>query len=519
MTTDDATHPSLGTSATRRRSIVLTIGAGEQAPKAWPLPLAVAAEVCLSVLAAGAIAWLGRDRLFFQDEWGLIFYRRSGGASAYFAAFHGHLFAGVVAIYNILFATVGLRHYGAYLGVEIALNLVCASLLFCYAYRRGLGGPLAVVASSFLVLLGPAFAVLFWLASAGFVIAIICFLATLLIWDSGLRGANVMSAVLACVALGSHGTGVPIVLGLLVASLGHGRSARRLLALGLPLVGWAAWFTTVRRTLLTPASLRLIAGAAPNGDVGTFGSHLTSQLLPLPAWLFNSAAGALSALVGRPGWTPVGVLIGMALAAGLVLTFRNGTLDRWRAVGACVAVVGFWLFTGVSRQQVSSPSASRYLYPGVALLLVVFVECARTVRLRSSVIAVVAMIAAISLGVHVGVLRTESQSTARSFARERTALSLLESCRGRVSPGLVTVQGVPAGPFWAATKALGDPVTPAPPRHDALCPDPHLATAVSDDGYSPPRQSSGEWQPTDSRGHDSIVGDAKAYPAISQKAM
>jgi hypothetical protein len=425
MTTDDATHPNLDTSATRRRSIVLTIGAGEQAPKAWPLPLAVAAEVCLSIVAAGAIAWFGRDRLFFQDEWGLIFYRRSGGASAYFTAFHGHLFAGVVVIYNVLFDTVGLRHYGAYLGVEIALDVLCAGLLFCYAYRRGLVAPLAVAASSFLVLLGPAFAVLFWLASAGFVIAIICFLATLLVWDSGVRGANLMSAALACIALGSHGTGIPIVLGLLVASLGRDRSARRLLALGLPLVGWAVWYTTVRRTLLTPASLRHLPGANPNGDVGTFGSHLTSHLLQLPAWLFNSATGALSALVGQQGWTPVGVLLGVVLAAGLVVTFRNGTLDRWRAAGACVAVVGFWLFTGVSRQQMSSPSASRYLYAGVALLLVLFVECARTVRLRTSVIAVVAVIAALSLVVHVGVLRTESQSTARTFARERTALSLL----------------------------------------------------------------------------------------------
>ena len=431
--------------------------------------VAVATEVVLLGGAAALIAWFGRHWTFLRDDWGFVFYRRSGGATAYFAPFHGHLFAGVIALYNVLFATVGLRHHGAYTGVEIALNLLCALLLFLYAIRRRVSPALAIVASSLLVVLGPAWEDLFWLAGAGFVIAVICLLATLLAWERPVRGANLVTFLLACVALGSHNTGVPVVAGLVVASFGRGPDVRRLAALGLPLAGWLVWFTALRGHLTTPAALRAVPGAAPRGDVGVVGSF-TAHLSHLPSWLVRAGTGAFGAMAGHPTWTALGVLLALATLGAGAWAWRRGTLDRWRVAGVTVAVVGFWVATGVSRSTISSPYASRYLYPGVALLVVLLVECARALPVGKPAVAAICLLAVGALYVHVDVLRQQSDATASVFAKERITLSWLESCRGRISPSTVVVQDAPAGPFWAATAALGNPVPPVPPAVDPLCP-------------------------------------------------
>ena len=67
------------------------------------------AMVAACVAGALAIVWLARGwDLFFYDEWGTIFYRRSGGLDAFLAPHNGHLQAVVIAVYRALFATVGL---------------------------------------------------------------------------------------------------------------------------------------------------------------------------------------------------------------------------------------------------------------------------------------------------------------------------------------------------------------------------------------------------------------------------
>lgn len=442
-----------------------------KARRAWTIDgVAVAALV-----AAGAtIAWFGRDWFFLHDEWGFIFYRRAGGITAFLAPIHGHLFAGVLVIYRVLFSTVGLRHYGAYRGVEIALHLLCAGLLYVYARRRGLQPLIAWLVLVLLAFLGTAWEVLFWLASAGFIIPVIVLLAVLVLWDSEVPAVNLLTALLAVIALGTYGLGVAVVAGLMVAAMGPGRSWQRLTALGVPLAGWGIWFVAIRPSLNSPASLRRIPGASRTGDIGSLGNP-TSHILGLPAWLAHSAAGALAALVGHPELTEIGFVLGLALAAGAVWQWKNGALDRWRFCGIAVAAVVFWVLTGLARAQTSSPAASRYLYPGIAFVLILAVECLRGVRLPTSLLAGLAVLVALSVWANVSVLQSEQRATSAVFAREKVALAQLESCRGRLprsfKPGN-TAQGVIAGPFWAATAALGDPVPPVPVADDPMCPSP-----------------------------------------------
>lgn len=429
-----------------------------------------ALALVLLACAAALTAWLGRHWLFFHDEWGFVFYHRSGGLSAFISPVNGHLFAGVLAIYRVLFASVGLRHYGAYRAVEIALNVLCAGLVYVYLRRRGLQPGLALVVFAPIAFLGTSWAVLFWLASAGFVIPIIAMVATLLVWDSDVRAPNAITFVLAAVALGSYGLGVATVVGLCVAAMGKGRNRRRLVALVLPLAGWVVWFFASNH-LSSPASLREIPGASKSGDVGApleVGAHLSQ----LPAWVVHAATGAMRALGGQTTWTALGIVLGVVLVLGAIWAWRSGVLDLWRFGGIAVALVCFWVLTGLVRVQKASPAASRYLYPEVVLVLLLAGECLLEVHLRRPLLIALAALVALSVWANVDALRDEANLTAATFAHERVVLSELESCRGRVPPTVVVLQGVVAGPFWAATAALGDPVPPYPPDRDPLCPYP-----------------------------------------------
>jgi len=430
--------------------------------------------VCLLALAGAVIAWLGRGWFFFHDEWGLIFYRRQGGLDTFLAPIHGHLFAGVIAIYRVLFATVGLRHYGAYRGVEIALHLTCAALLYLYVRRRGLHPVLSLSVLALFLFLGSTYEVVFWLASAGFVIPMIAMLAILLVWDTGVRGSNAITAVLASVALGSYGLGVAVVVGLGVCALGPGRSLRRLAALGIPLAAWVIWFVTLRPHLLPSAALRQIPAASPTGDVGKLGLH-GSHISQLPTWVIHAAVGALAGFSGQTSWVGVGVALALAGAALLGWAHKRRALD-WRATGLGVAMLSFWVLTGVARVQKSSPSASRYVYPAAVLLLLLLAECVRDVKPRIPVLAIVTAAVALALCVNIDQLHVQGTTMAASSAREKAVLAQLESCRGKLFPFAVPDPklglGVTAGPYWAATAALGNPVPPAPPDRDALCPTP-----------------------------------------------
>jgi len=436
----------------------------------------------LALTAAGIIAWFARGWFFYHDDWNIIFYRRSGGVHAFFAPYLDNLFAGVIFLYRVLFATVGLRHIGPYIGVELTLHILCAGLLYVYLRRRGVLPWLCLSILAVLLLLGSGWQAMVWLACAGFVIPLIAMLGILLLWDSKLRRADLFAFMLACVGLLSHATSVPILLGLIVASIGTGLRPTRLAALGLPLVGWAFWFLAVRPTLLPPASLRHIAGSAPPSRSISL-AHLDLNLLG--PWLWHSLEGSLGALAGKPNSAVVALLVGF-FGAGLLAWALIRRQLGWRTLGMMIAVLGFWCSGWVaSANEIVSPTASRYLYPGAVFLLMLIGECLRGINVKAPVAALTVVLVALILSSNVDQLRVNSDVASAQFARAKVALADLEGCRGRLAPtfrfppDLSSLEGgttsaafgVRAGPFWAATAALGKPVPAVSPRHDPLCPE------------------------------------------------
>src|SRR5438552_1915040 len=109
------------------------------------------ASVVVASLAAltgtGAILlWLGRGTTFFYDEWNFVERRRTGVIRPLLEGHNGHLSAGPVIVYRVLFATAGLRHYAPYRLTLIGLHLLCAVLVFVLVRGR-LGTPSASIAA------------------------------------------------------------------------------------------------------------------------------------------------------------------------------------------------------------------------------------------------------------------------------------------------------------------------------------------------------------------------------------
>ena len=88
-------------------------------------PVVVASLAALT--GTGAIlSWLGRGTTFFYDEWNFVERRRTGVIRPLLEGHNGHLSAGPVIVYRVLFATAGLRHYAPYRLTLIGLHLLCA---------------------------------------------------------------------------------------------------------------------------------------------------------------------------------------------------------------------------------------------------------------------------------------------------------------------------------------------------------------------------------------------------------
>src|SRR5262245_56489806 len=81
------------------------------------------------VLGAALYYVAGRGLSFFFDEWTFILQRQPNSADAFLAGHNGHLSLVPVLVYKALWSTVGLRHYGPYRLVDVALHLVCVSLV------------------------------------------------------------------------------------------------------------------------------------------------------------------------------------------------------------------------------------------------------------------------------------------------------------------------------------------------------------------------------------------------------
>ena len=282
----------------------------------WATPLFAAA----SLLLVG-VAWhIGRTLWWFSDDWNIITRYHDGHL---LEPFNGHLSVVPVAIFRVLYETVGLDHYGPYRAVGLACYVGFGAVLFAYARRQV---PPLVAALGTLLLL--------WLSVAGFNVTFpflvnftIPLAATIAAWwllehDEPRR--DVAAAVCVGVALASSGLGVVTAMAVATELAWRRAPVRRWLPHAVPVGQRTAWYRGWSETTAEPDSVGQVLHYARHELAATF-------------W----ALGGTNRVVGA--------VVAAAVAAVVAATvLRWKTFDA-RAASALVAFAGFIGLTAFSR--------------------------------------------------------------------------------------------------------------------------------------------------------------------------
>ncbi len=406
------------------------------------------------LLAAGAVLLVSvtRATTFSGDTWIWIVERRGGGLASLLHPFNAQLSLVPAAIYKLLFATAGLRHYWPYRAIAIATHLVCVALVFVYARPR-LGGYFALLAAALIMFFGPGWEAFLEPARIGWPFALAAGIGALLALDRRSGIGDLAACLLVAISLASGGPGPAIAVGVAVDVLQRRRS-RDLWIVAAPILLYATWWLAHAQSVATNGSLI--------------------------AFMFHAAAGGASSLAGLAtvnavtgsvdygGWGRSLLALGV-LGLGWRLV-RLRTVPP-RVLTLVVMALAFWFVAGLGYASLGSgvPTAhgneSPYLYVSAVLILLLLVEAAHglSFSLTARVIVSVAVIGAILS--NLGALREGSLRLRAEAQLTRAELSALEITRPTISPsyapgGLIPAT-VTASAYFAAQRALGSPAASA----------------------------------------------------------
>jgi hypothetical protein len=413
--------------------------------------------LCVCLAAGGVLLYHEtRGTTLWFDEWTWVLQRRGGSLSTFLSPHNEHLSLVPVTIYKLLFATAGIGDYRPYRVIVIACQLLVVTLVFVYARRR-VGGFLALAGALLILFLGPGWQNFIWPFQIGWLISLAAGLAAFLSLDREDRRGNVAACILATISLASSGVGVAFALGLAV-ELGLRRARwSELWIVAIPLALYALWWLGYQQT--------------------NFDRH---SIVLAPSFVANEAASVMAGLLGLGGpvipsqaaysgtllqWGPP-----LIVAGAVVLVWRLLAVSALRPrVFALLTVAGsFWLLTALSRATETFPFASRYIYVGGLLVVLIAVELARGGRVPGWLKLVLGVAIAAVLASNVGALRAAAGFLRGQGSQTAAALAALDLTRGTVSPNFVAtgVPGFPfvvvrAGQYFAAQRRLGSPAASA----------------------------------------------------------
>jgi hypothetical protein len=407
----------------------------------------IAAAVASAVVLLASFAvldHLGRGRTFFYDEWDFVQHRSSGVVDPLLEPHNGHLSIVPVAVFRLLFETVGLEHYRPYRWVGLSVHVLVVVLLFLLVRRRagaGVAGAMALV----VLWLGPAWQDILWPFQIGFMGSVAAGLGAHLLLDHERRRSDVGAACCLAISLGCSSIGIPFVVGAAVRLAWERRSWFRLWVVGAPSALYALWYLAYGESQAEP------------GNVDVLGSYVAT-----------SAAGAVGALADLTldwGRMAAGALLGV----GAVIIMRRRRCPAFAAAMVATAL-SFWVLTGLSRAHLGEPNASRYLYLGAIIVLIaaagLLPEGHRVGRLG---VAALWVAAGLSVWANVAPMRAGAGGL-RSVSEPVSAeLYVLEVLADRAPPGYrpdpIRAPTLVVEPYLAAVHRHG---SPAPSEDEVL---------------------------------------------------
>ncbi len=394
------------------------------------------AACVLAVVLAGYWLAEGRALIFYFDDWDFVQTRREWNADALFGPHNGHLVLVPALLYKVLFEVFGLWTYAPYRAVGIAAHLAVVATVYVYARSR-LGGLAALAPAAMLLCFGPGWADILWPFQTGYLVSLGAGIGALLFLDRDDEAGQVLAAVLLMLSIAAGSVGLPILAMAVVEVLRNPDRRQRLWVVALPIALYAAWY--------------LAFSPEPQADL--------ARSAEVPEFVARSAAGSVGALLGGGQLLGAGALILLVPLAGWRIWRLRPVPPRvWTL--AAIAVL-LWSLTALARAGLEAPDASRYLYPGAVLVLLLGVELLRGVRLASWMRAGLAVGVAITAMVN---LQAMNEGFAElGYASELTsgALAGLElagpRADGALRPERAAAPQVSAGRYLSAVRQHGSP--------------------------------------------------------------
>lgn len=423
----------------------------------------MAAFAAAALASIAYVLWLGRGETFIVDEWSYLLQGRESSLSALLEPHNGHLIFFPLLVLKLMYGVFGISSHLPYQLLAVLLNVLIAALLYIFA-RRSVGPLIALFPAVLMLFCGGG-----WDAFVtGYQIPNLISIALGLIALLFVRRETLRGDVITCLALflsfASFSIGIAFAAGIAVALLLRGREAamRRAWVFLVPAALYAAWFIWARHFHETQVTTY---------DIGALGAGIFDQL----AAIFTGIAGLmvapgrsnLSAPVGsQPSWGPV--LVALA-TVGVVLAFRQRRPSRSFLVA--LTTLGVYLITiALALEVVQSrvPDASRYVYMGTVLTLLVLIETVSGMRPSRAWVIGLAVALFFSLLANGALMGVGGRVVRLESATNRAQLAALEVARDDVSSELpveaggVTTLSNPdmlfdAGTYFEVTKTYGSP--------------------------------------------------------------
>jgi len=380
------------------------------------------------VIAAFLILHWSRGETFVNDEWNYLVVFRGWNLELLLTPQNGHLILFPLMLYKVLFGTVGAGSHFPYQLTTVVLHLIVATIFFALVRRR-LPLAAAVGLTLLVVFFGAGWDTLMGAYEIPNLSGMAAGLGMLLALQRRSRGGDIAACVLLVLCLGSFSVGIAFALGALISLLLGGRAEwRRLWVVLIPGLAYAAWFIWARKFGQGDITIESISSVF-SGSADQMAA-ITASITGL--FRVPGSVGLPVVLELRSDW---GYPLTVALVALVVYYVRRAprSIYFWTLVSTLLLYLVLVAF-GLSPAR--TPFASRYVYMGGIISLLLVAELGREIRWST----VTGLLAVVVLGLSLMANASTLRAGARLFQAEgetnRATLGALEIARDQVDRGL-----------------------------------------------------------------------------------
>jgi hypothetical protein len=431
-----------------------------------------------ALLASGAMLLvLTRDLTFFQDTWDFLINRRDLTVDNLLRPHNEHIVLIPVSIELFFLHVFGMSSALPEYLLMIAMTLAAAVLFFVYAQRR-VGPWLALMGTTLLLFIGPAWSDLLWPFELAFVGSVLFGLAMLLALDRDDTRGDVLACVFLAVAAGFSSLGIAFMAAAAVNLFQRRRERglRRAWFVAIPVALFALWYLGWGHDAESHLSLR--------------------NVLDSPRYVLEGMAVSLESLLGlskAPIEGPPETVLGWGeplLILALVLLViqqirRPGFSPGFWPVLAATATN--WFLTAFNYIPGREPSTGRYMYAAGVFTLLLAVELLRDVRVSRKALAIMGAVTVAAVASNIHFFRDGSDWLKNQSVLTKADLAGIEIARNRVAPEFElapSIAGTPslidvfAGKYLEAEAEFGSPAYTPQELSEAPEPGPRQADVV-----------------------------------------